>query len=72
MTIERNIWPGSIDDRIEFATRERLAEIGASARRRLGELAGQFVTAAGVERERLLAEIEFERWLAEGCAEDLL
>ena len=72
MTIERNIWPGSIDDRLELATRERLAEIGARARRRLGELAGQFARATGVDRERLLAEIEFERWLAEGCQEDLL
>jgi len=72
MTIERNIWPGSIDDQVEFATRARLAEIGARSRRRLGELSVQFARAEGVDKERLLAEIEFERWLVEGCQEDLL
>ena len=72
MTIDRDVWPGSIDDRIAFATRCRLSEIGARARRRMGELAGQFARASGVDRERLLAEIEFERWLADGCEEDPL
>ena len=72
MINERNVWVGSIDDRLELATRERLAEIGARARRRLGELAGQFARAAGPDKERLLAELEFERWLAEECEDDLL
>lgn len=61
----------TIDDRIELATRARLAEICACSRRRLGELAGEFARATGADRERLLAEIEFERWLAEECEEDL-
>ena len=65
-------FPASIDDQVELATRARLAEIGARARRRLGELANQFARAEGADRERILAEMEFERWLAEGCEEDLL
>jgi hypothetical protein len=72
MHSEKNHTVRSIEDQVELATRQRLAEIGARARRRLGELAGQFARAEGIERERLLAEIEFERWLADGCEDDLL
>ena len=72
MDIETDQIRGSIEDQLELATRARIAEIGARSRRRLGELAGQFARAAGTDRERLLAEIEFERWLAEGCGDDLL
>ena len=34
-------------------------------------LAGEFARAAAGDRELILAEMEFERWLAEGCDEAL-
>jgi len=36
---------------------------------RAGSLAGDLVRAASREKEPILAELEFERWLAESCAE---
>ena len=71
MNTEDDRFPACIDDQVEFATRCRLAEIGVRARQRLRELAGEFARATDPKRERLLAEIEFERWLAESCEEDL-
>jgi hypothetical protein len=32
------------------------------------ELAGEFARAASQEREEILAELEFEKWLAQTCA----
>lgn len=32
-------------------------------------LAGEFVRAAGAERDEILAGLEFEQWLARNCAE---
>jgi hypothetical protein len=46
--------------------------IEARARRRTGQLAGQLVRAAPVDREGILAELELERWLAEACQDALL
>ena len=35
--------------------------------RRVGELAAELVEAPSGEKEAILAELEFERWLAESC-----
>ena len=43
-------------------------------RRSLAEarlLAGEFVRAASEEREAILAAMEFEKWLAQSCADAL-
>ena len=43
-------------------------------RRSLGEarqLAGEFARAASEDREAILAALEFEKWLAESCADAL-
>ena len=72
MDIQPVRFPASIDDQVELATRARLAEICARAWRRVGQLASQFARADGADRERILAEMELERWLAENCEEDLL
>jgi len=34
-----------------------------------GRLAGELVSVPSPERELILAELEFQRWLAESCAE---
>lgn len=41
------------------------------ARTRLGKLAGELVRAPSEEKEDILAGIEFERWLADSCADVL-
>ena len=72
MMVEEEQTGGSIDGRGRRETRSRLPEIAARSRRRVRELSCQFARAAGAERERLFAEMEFERWLADGCENDLL
>jgi hypothetical protein len=44
-----------------------LQNIEAKARQRVGHLARQLVRAPSAQREVVLAEMEFERWLAETC-----
>ena len=41
--------------------------IKANAWQRVGRLAQQLVRAPSAQREVVLAEMEFERWLAETC-----
>jgi len=36
---------------------------------RTGKLAGELVRAPSPEKEPILAELEFQRWLAESCGE---
>ena len=50
--------------------KERMVQrIEAGARDRVAELSGEFARAASEEKEDILAELEFERWLAEACRE---
>ena len=35
--------------------------------REAARLAGEFARAASEDREAILAELEFEQWLADGC-----
>lgn len=52
--------------------KEQMVElIGASARQRVGKLAGELVRSPSQEREDILAEMEFQRWLAESCDDAL-
>ena len=44
-----------------------LRAIEARAARRLGHLAGELVRARSDDKEQILAELEFQRWLAESC-----
>ena len=44
-----------------------LRAIEARAARRLGRLAGQLVRAESEDKELILADLEFQRWLAESC-----
>lgn len=44
-----------------------LDAIRRKADREAAELAGKFVKAVAEEREAILAGLEFEHWLAEGC-----
>ena len=46
-----------------------LAGIEARARREAEVLAGEFARAASAEREEILAALEMEQWLAEGCVD---
>ena len=71
MTLEEEQTGDSIDGRVRRETRSRLAEIAARSRSRVRELSCQFAQAEGADRERLFAEMEFERWLADGCENDL-
>ena len=48
-----------------------LREIEAQARQEAEYLAGEFARSASEEREAILAALEFEQWLAEGCREVL-
>lgn len=48
---------------------EDLRRIEADAQRELEYLAGEFVRAASAEREAILAEMEYHRWLVECCGE---
>ena len=38
------------------------------AEREAARLAGEFVRAASEDKEAILAALDFEKWLAEGCA----
>jgi hypothetical protein len=50
--------------------KERMVRlIEADARDRVAELSGEFARAASQEKEGILAELEFERWLADCCPE---
>ena len=62
----------SIEARLKRATHQCLAEIATRCRQRVRELSVQLPRACGPERERFFAEMEFERWLGDGCEEDLL
>lgn len=44
-----------------------LRAIRAKAEREARYLAGEFVRSASEEKEAILAALEFEKWLAEGC-----
>ena len=44
-----------------------LRAIQARAVRRLGRLAGELVRAGSEDRELILADLEFQRFLAESC-----
>ena len=44
-----------------------LREIMARAEREAEYLAGEFARAASADREKILAALEFEQWLVEGC-----
>jgi vacuolar-type H+-ATPase subunit H len=48
---------------------EILRRIETDARREAEHLAGEFARAAEAEREAILAEMEYHRWLMECCAE---
>ena len=47
--------------------RERIVMMEAKAPTRLGSLAGQLVEAEAEGKEAILAEMQFQRWLAESC-----
>jgi len=47
--------------------RERIVMMEARALTRLGSLAGQLVEAEAEGKEEILAEMQFQRWLAESC-----
>ena len=47
--------------------RERIVMMEARALTRLGSLAGQLVEAEAEVKEAILAEMQFQRWLAESC-----
>ena len=44
-----------------------LRVVEVKARRRVAQLACQFVRAQSRDREMILAAMEFERWLADSC-----
>ena len=44
-----------------------LRAIEARATCRLGRLAGELVRAESEDKEPILADLEFQRWLAESC-----
>lgn len=46
-----------------------MRQIEADARREAEYLAGEFVRAASAEREAILAEMEYHRWMIECCEE---
>jgi hypothetical protein len=45
----------------------QLWRVRADARRNVGRLATRFARARSEEREAIMAEMAFERWLAEAC-----
>ena len=45
-----------------------LRAIEAQAYRRTGELAGELVRVEQEDKELVLAELDFQRWLADSCA----
>ena len=48
-----------------------LRVVEVKARRRAAELAHQLIRAPGVDRELVLAGLQFEQWLAESCRDCL-
>ena len=48
-------------------TNKIVRAIGAKAHREAAYLAGEFARAASEEKERILAALEYQRWLAECC-----
>jgi len=48
-----------------------VGRIAHQAEEEVRHLAGEFVRAASEEEERILAEMEYEQWLAETCWECL-
>jgi len=44
-----------------------VGRIAGQAEDQVRHLAGEFVRAASEEKERILAEMEYEKWLAETC-----
>ena len=48
-----------------------VAAIGAKARRRTGTLTGRLIRARAEDKELVLDEMVFNRWLAEACDECL-
>lgn len=50
---------------------EIIRRIGENAWRTAGRLSRQYVNAPSQDREAIMAGIEFEKWLAESCAECL-
>ena len=54
---------------MEFNRSLTLAAVQDRAEAEARVLAGEFARAAGEEREVILAALDFERWLAQSCAE---
>lgn len=54
---------------MDTAKDEILELIRQKSENEVARLAGAFARAASEEREAILAAMEFERWLAECCAE---
>ena len=48
-----------------------LKRIQRQAQAKAEHLAGEFARAASEEKEAILAELEFEKWLAEACLDAL-
>ena len=48
-----------------------LVEVKQKAQREARHLAGEFARAAARDREAIFAALEFEQWLAAGCADCL-
>ena len=48
-----------------------LVRIQRQAEARARILAGEFARAASQDKEAILAELEYEKWLAEACADAL-
>jgi len=46
---------------------EVVRAIRAKARHEAADLAGEFARAASQDKERILASLEYEKWLAECC-----
>lgn len=46
---------------------QRIAMIHADATRRVGRLASELVAAKSPDREAVLAEMEFCRWIGQAC-----
>jgi len=47
----------------------RLREIEEVSLREAAHLAGEFARAASAEREAILAQLEYDHWVAQGCRE---
>ena len=48
-----------------------IEDIEERASRRIGQLAGELVRARSDEKEVILAQLQFEHWLADSCRECL-